>query len=68
MKIKRGYTLYTHDVTHCNVKECEMYGKCYRAWLNENMLGHGWTNAWYLKPETIGKDCKYYLDIKDFET
>ena len=64
---KKAYIPYSHDITHCGVTKCEMYSKCYRAWLNEHILEHGWTTAWYFRPEVIGKECEYYLDIKNYK-
>lgn len=64
---KKAHIPYSHDITHCGIKECKKYSKCYRAWLNEHLLEHGWTTAWYFRPEVIGKECEYYLDIKNYK-
>lgn len=58
--------MYSHDIAHCSNKECKLYDRCYRAWLAENMLSHGWETGWFVKPDKTGKECGYFLDVKDY--
>lgn len=58
--------MYNHDMMHCHETRCEQYESCYRGWLDRELLGNGWTTAWYLKPDKTGRECKHYLNVNEY--
>ena len=58
--------MYNHDVTHCANKECELRNQCYRAWLADNMLAHGWETGWFFKAQKTGNECEYFTNINNY--
>ena len=57
---------YCHDYAHCGKKDCELYEKCYRGFLDREIKNTDFRYATYFRPKKGGKDCKYFLDIKDW--
>jgi hypothetical protein len=58
--------MYVHDVAHCGEKKCPLYEKCYRGFLDRSIKKTEWQYATYFRPEKTGKECEYFLDLKNY--
>ena len=55
---------YCHDYAHCGKKECPLYEKCYRGFLDREIKNTGYEYATYFEPKEVGDKCEYFMEIE----
>lgn len=58
---------YQHDMLHCKQLNCNKKDTCYRYWLGQNCVKHGYQYCFAFMPkEPIIDGCDLFLDIKNY--